>query len=105
MHKLLARERITACEDRAEVNRVDLAGKSDLSGKRAHPSASALAPTRVVVLGRRGHLADVVLDRTRREKSDVQHTDLSAPSNSLAVADWRAERTGVTVSSDQSQAG
>jgi hypothetical protein len=71
--ELFPRERVPAFEDAAEVLGVDLDLEPELVGERADPSPRRLAVTEVVVLGRGGDLADVVVGAAGLEATDVQH--------------------------------
>ena len=77
MDKLLPRVRVAPGEHGSEVLGRHGPPEPDLRREGADPPASALSPTCVVVLGRRSDLADVVLASSGREKSDVQHADLT----------------------------
>ncbi len=71
--ELLAGERVAAVEQGAEVVGVDLAVEAHLGGHRADLPAGGFAVSQVVVLGRGGDLADVVIGAAGAELPDVQH--------------------------------
>ena len=71
--ELLTGKGVAAVEDGTEVLRVDLAGEADLRCERSDPTAGRFTMAGVVVLGRAGDLADVVVGRTGSEPPDVQH--------------------------------